>query len=169
MDYKDENSIYIALRKDIRGKIKTGAGILINNEIFRGHHGNAGLMAHLCARPSKEKCSCGNTGCLEKVIEGKMKGDISEIEDYLVLSTFNMLLLFDPARIIMNAEIFGDEEDRLIEGVQKGLQDRLIKLNIEPKIEEAQDRELTCAKGGVLYVLQNLFNNPLNLTKKLEN
>lgn len=98
-----------------------------------------------------------------------MKGDISEIEDYLVLSTFNVFLLFDPARIIMNAEIFGDEEDRFIEEVQKGLQDRLIKLNIEPKIEKAQNRELTCAKGAVLYVLQNLFNNPLNLIKKLEN
>ena len=169
MNYKDENLIYIALRKDIRGKIKIGAGILVNNEIFRGHHGNAGLIAHLCVGPSTEKCSCGNRGCLEKVIEGKMKGDVSEITDYLVLSVFNMFLFFDPGRIIINAEIFGDQEDRFIEGVQKRLQNLLIKLNIEPKIEKAQDRELTCAKGAVLYVLQNLFDNPLNLIKKLEN
>jgi hypothetical protein len=169
MDYKDENLIYVALRKDIRGKIKIGAGILINNEIFRGHHGNAGLIAHLCARPSTEKCSCGNTGCLEKVIEEKMKDDISETEDCLALSIFNMFLLFDPARIIINAEIFGDQEDCFIEGVQKKLQDRLMRLNVEPKIEKAQDRELTCAKGAVLYALQNLFSNPLNLIEKLEN
>jgi len=98
-----------------------------------------------------------------------MKGDILEITDYLVLSIFNMFLLFDPGRIIINAEIFGDKEDCFIEGVQKGLGNRLMKLNIEPKIEKAQDRELTCAKGAVLYVLQNLFNNPENLIEKLEN
>lgn len=45
----------------------TGAGILVNGQIFLSSNGNVGEMGHIQIDPLGERCHCGNFGCLETV------------------------------------------------------------------------------------------------------
>ena len=47
--------------------IGVGAGIVIDNKIYRGSHGTAGEIGHIIHANNKYRCSCGNVGCLETV------------------------------------------------------------------------------------------------------
>ena len=42
-----------------------GAGIVLDNSLFRGHNGFAGEIGHISIDMNGAKCACGNTGCLE--------------------------------------------------------------------------------------------------------
>ena len=43
-----------------------GAGVIIDNNVFRGAHGYAGEIGHVPMTPyGGPKCSCGREGCLE--------------------------------------------------------------------------------------------------------
>ncbi|MEH2919886.1 ROK family protein [Samsonia erythrinae] len=46
----------------------TGAGILVNGQIFLGKNGNVGEIGHIQIDPLGERCHCGNFGCLETVV-----------------------------------------------------------------------------------------------------
>ncbi|PWC11628.1 DNA-binding transcriptional regulator NagC [Brenneria corticis] len=46
----------------------TGAGILVNGQIFLGTNGNVGEIGHIQIDPLGERCHCGNFGCLETVV-----------------------------------------------------------------------------------------------------
>ena len=43
----------------------TGAGIIVNGNIFLGSNGNVGEIGHVQVDPLGERCYCGNFGCLE--------------------------------------------------------------------------------------------------------
>lgn len=45
----------------------TGAGIIVNGEVFLGHNRNVGEIGHIQIDPLGIKCQCGNFGCLETV------------------------------------------------------------------------------------------------------
>lgn len=45
----------------------TGAGILVNGQIFLGSNGNVGEIGHIQVDPLGERCHCGNFGCLETI------------------------------------------------------------------------------------------------------
>lgn len=45
----------------------TGAGILVNGQIFLGSNGNVGEIGHIQVEPLGERCHCGNFGCLETI------------------------------------------------------------------------------------------------------
>ena len=42
-----------------------GGAAIINNRLFRGAHGTAGLLGHVKVKTNGQRCSCGNNGCLE--------------------------------------------------------------------------------------------------------
>lgn len=46
----------------------TGAGILVNGQIFLGNNSNVGEIGHIQIDPLGERCHCGNFGCLETVV-----------------------------------------------------------------------------------------------------
>jgi predicted NBD/HSP70 family sugar kinase len=48
-----------------------GAGIIIDNRIYRGSTFNAGEIGHICVNPVGGKCTCGKTGCLELYASGR--------------------------------------------------------------------------------------------------
>lgn len=52
------NLIYISVETGI------GAGIILDNRIYRGATGNAGEFGHTTVEPSGLPCKCGNKGCL---------------------------------------------------------------------------------------------------------
>lgn len=45
----------------------TGAGIIVNGNIFLGCNGNVGEIGHIQVDPLGERCFCGNFGCLETI------------------------------------------------------------------------------------------------------
>ncbi len=45
-----------------------GAGIAVNDHIFRGYGGSAGEIGHMTVVPGGVNCSCGNQGCLENYV-----------------------------------------------------------------------------------------------------
>lgn len=45
----------------------TGAGIIINGQIFRGQRNNIGEIGHIQVDPLGARCHCGNFGCLETI------------------------------------------------------------------------------------------------------
>lgn len=55
----NKNVIFIA------ADIGIGAGILINQQLYKGALGIAGEIGHMCIDYSGPKCECGNRGCLE--------------------------------------------------------------------------------------------------------
>jgi predicted NBD/HSP70 family sugar kinase len=55
------NLIYIHLGDGI------GSGIIINNSLYRGSHGNAGELGHIKVKASGPRCDCGGVGCLEAI------------------------------------------------------------------------------------------------------
>ncbi len=55
------NLIYIHLSNGI------GSGIIINNQLYKGVHGNAGEIGHVKVKATGKKCDCGSVGCLETV------------------------------------------------------------------------------------------------------
>lgn len=42
-----------------------GGGIIINNQIYKGHTGMAGHLGHFPVSPEGIACGCGNVGCVE--------------------------------------------------------------------------------------------------------
>ncbi|CNE00673.1 putative N-acetylglucosamine regulatory protein [Yersinia nurmii] len=56
-----EDSILVRLHRG------TGAGIIVNSQIFLGSNGNVGEIGHIQIDPLGERCYCGNFGCLETV------------------------------------------------------------------------------------------------------
>ena len=68
-----------------------GLGMIINNEIFRGHNGFAGELSHIPLSDDDALCACGKRGCLEtvasmqvvaeKAIEGINSGRATSLKD----------------------------------------------------------------------------------------
>ncbi|MDI7275191.1 MAG: ROK family protein [Anaerolineae bacterium] len=47
-----------------------GGGIILDGQLWRGHHGVAGEVGHMVVRPDGPVCTCGNRGCLEALASG---------------------------------------------------------------------------------------------------
>ena len=98
--YIDNDSSLIALAEQKFGIAKSrkdvmvinlgwgiGLGMIVNDEIYRGHNGFAGEFSHIPITDSNNLCVCGKRGCLEveasmlvvvqKAIEGIKEGRIS--------------------------------------------------------------------------------------------
>lgn len=56
------NSIYA------RVSYQTGAGVLINHQLYRGAHGTVGEIGHIQVAPHGPICRCGARGCLNTVV-----------------------------------------------------------------------------------------------------
>ncbi len=47
-----------------------GGGIVINDRLYRGKHGGAGEVGHVCIDMQGRKCPCGSYGCVEMYASG---------------------------------------------------------------------------------------------------
>jgi predicted NBD/HSP70 family sugar kinase len=52
----------------VSGEIGVGAGLVVDGELYRGAHGRAGELGHLCVDPQGPPCTCGGRGCLERAV-----------------------------------------------------------------------------------------------------
>ena len=166
MDYKDKVLVYLALREGTRGDIRMGGGVLVNGEVFRGAHGNAATLRHAYI-----DFSSGKRG--EEIVEELMKIQnpsrmVSKFKDHLLVPMLNAVVLFDPDRVVINASILGEYESLFVEECEKSLKHRLQKLfDWNFRVEMARDRDMPCAKGAALCILQEIFSNPEVLLEKL--
>ncbi len=70
-----------------------GAGIIINNRIYRGTRGSAGDIGHIGVEGESVLCPCGNRGCLEMIAGGGALGKMGlEIAKNGSSSTLSELL-----------------------------------------------------------------------------
>ncbi len=47
-----------------------GSGLILENRLHRGAHGNAGEIGHVTIDPRGRSCECGRTGCAEAYLSG---------------------------------------------------------------------------------------------------
>ncbi len=53
----------------VYGRVGVGAGFVVNGQIYHGSAAGAGEIGHVTILPKGgERCSCGNTGCLETLV-----------------------------------------------------------------------------------------------------
>ncbi|HEY9403588.1 MAG TPA: ROK family protein [Pyrinomonadaceae bacterium] len=48
-----------------------GAGLILNEQLFRGRNGWAGELGHVVMLPGGPSCSCGKQGCLQMLCSGR--------------------------------------------------------------------------------------------------
>lgn len=58
---ENESLIFVLVSQGI------GAGLLLNNQIYRGMFGAAGELGHITIEPNGPECLCGRRGCLESL------------------------------------------------------------------------------------------------------
>lgn len=91
--------------------IGIGAGIVINNELYRGARGLAGEIGHMTVDVHGIKCTCGNIGCWEEYASEKaliryFKDNSAQYPDSILLSkvsteyvdNLNILQIIDAAK-----------------------------------------------------------------------
>lgn len=66
-----------------------GGGVIANGEVFRGCNGGAGEIGHTIIDVHGKKCSCGDYGCLESVVNAHIL--VQEIQKNLKLGRQSLL------------------------------------------------------------------------------
>jgi predicted NBD/HSP70 family sugar kinase len=112
-----------------------GLGIMINGELYKGHHGYAGEMGHMIVVPNGKPCNCGNKGCWEQYasesvlfkqlnkkhnqenityldVQKWMKAQdaitckqMNEFINYLSIGLNNIINLYNPETVVLNSEL----------------------------------------------------------------
>lgn len=135
-------------------KYGIGAGIILNDELYKGANGFAGEIGHLIAVPDGLRCSCGNAGCLELYASeyrilytygnGTKEEDISferfltdykaghpaaldalaEFIKFIAIGINNLITSFNPDVIILNSKLT-NQIDGLMDRVNEAIKYRM--------------------------------------------
>lgn len=142
----------------------TGAGIIVNGQIFLGSRGNVGEIGHLQLDPLGERCHCGNFGCLETVAANSA---IERRVQYLLQQGYPSLLTTFPCgtspaiKDICQAAYQGDTlAKNVIEQVGHHLGNVLaIAINLFNPQKVVIAGEITAASDLLLPAIQACINN----------
>jgi len=165
----------------INVKYGLGAGIILNNELFRGSNGFAGEVGHMIVVPDGIPCPCGNQGCLEqyaselRTLNRYVPEDIPEKEklirlttdyaeyvpeaiaimeefaDYLAIGLNNLMTAFNPSVIVINCYLLDNPD------VLKLIKSKLTyKLNGRTMVKSSTLHNKAILLGGV-HVAVNMF------------
>lgn len=158
--------VYLALRQGAYGDIRMGGAVLIDGQVYWGAHGNAVSLREAYAEVPKAKR-------LEQVLREELtaqpdlKAMRSALEEHLWLPMLNLITIFDPDRLIIQASLLGAEEEPFIRSCARRLKALLRGMFEEVEFSRAQEGEWACAQGAVLYVLHDLFSDPEHLIERL--
>lgn len=163
-----------------------GAGIMINGELHKGHHGYAGEMGHMIIVPDGELCNCGNLGCWElyasepalvSQLSRKLnKPDLTHkdvltmivnqhpiIENpmdqfikYLSIGLNNIINLYNPESLVLNSELLRLYPDA-IKKIQNNLTSSVSNYH-ELTISELGSR--ACVMGACALAIQRFLEVP---------
>lgn len=154
--------VYLALRQGAYGDIRMGGAVLLNGKIFTGAHGNAVSLREayvLLGREGQEQAQALGP-LLSHGLTRIEPGDVHErrrvLEDHLLVPMLNLITLFDPGRLVIQARMLGEEEEAFIESCARALKERLAE-RFTFQVSPAREGEWACARGATLYVLQQAF------------
>jgi Transcriptional regulator/sugar kinase len=176
--------IYVAVGQGI------GAGIMINGEVMKGSLGTAGEIGHTCINFNGLKCSCGNTGCLEKYCSSiafmnsvnstlKLNMTFEQIKEltkqgdkvclqkyiesceYLGIGIVNLINNFNPDMIILGDEMAHIEPKLMYETICKTVKDRIIpEIWANIKIGVSNIKNDSILHGAAIVAINEVFENP---------
>jgi predicted NBD/HSP70 family sugar kinase len=176
------NVIYLSIMKGV------GAGIIINNQMYRGEFFKAGEIGHVIIKPHGRTCTCGEEGCLNEYTsvdsllreyENRTSVQLTSLSQFMEKQADNdvvaceiweeyiddfvsglkiTLVTFDPKLIVIGGEI-ARYQDILISAIQEKLsQTKSNILNKSTTIVASQLMELASITGVALY-MRNAFIN----------
>ncbi|MFW5891476.1 MAG: ROK family protein [bacterium] len=167
--YKNINNfIYIMIGPEL------GSGIIIDDKIYRGNHGQAGEFGHLLVKENGPICSCGRKGCLTPVLSeyiplenaknfrnsfnnlNKNSKEYKLFCHYLSLSITNYIHLFDNQAVIFGGELGKIASEQFYLDIKNRIIDYSIKdvyKNIKILPASLNDNEVL--KGGANFCFKN--------------
>ena len=157
MGYTDRVLSYIALRKGVKNDIRMGGSTLVEGKVFHGGYGNAASLQHAYVEVTD--------------IERKSKAaeDLGRsIASSLLEPIKQMVRLFDPNRLVINARVLNSAEEAFIDQISTQLSRQLCsEFDWEIEVCCAQDQAYSCARGGAIFVLRRVFTRSDELMSKL--
>ncbi|MCC5467281.1 ROK family transcriptional regulator [Pelosinus baikalensis] len=169
-----------------------GAGIIINNELYRGSRGLAGEIGHMTVSLDGIPCSCGNTGCLEEyssekalfrymkehicveeltifnIIDNAIAGDdvsrraFEYVGKYLGIGVANLINAFNPQLVIIGNSL-PLAGDILMDELRKEAGKRCFASKyFSVKILPSQLNMHACAMGAAALVISRLYASPVS-------
>ncbi len=164
MGYQDKVMNYIALRKGVGNDIRMGGSTLLEGKVFHGGCGNASSLQHAYV----EAPTIGQLS-KEATVSAQAAEEITSLlASSLIQPIEQMVRLFDPNQLVINAKILCSAEEAFVNRIATDLNAHLGReFHWEIKVRQAQDQSFSCAKGGALFVLQKLFGRPNELVNKL--
>ncbi|GMA99798.1 ROK family transcriptional regulator [Pelosinus sp. IPA-1] len=168
-----------------------GAGIVINNEVYRGSQGLAGEIGHMTVELNGMTCSCGNHGCWEEyasekalfrymqkhtsveslsvfdLIDLATNGDDAAQEGfkyvgkYLGIGVANLINAFNP-EIVIIGNTLPLVGDILMDELRKEVELRCFASKYySVKILSSELNMHACAMGAAALVISRLYASPV--------
>ncbi len=175
-----KNLVFVSITEGI------GAGIMINDELYKGCNKRAGEFGHMTIVKDGEQCNCGKKGCWELYasekalikqydqafnttgkslkeffeltrIDEKAKKILCNYIDYLAEGIKNIILITDPGEIIIGGEISYYEDYFKERLVEKVFEENSFYTNEESKLTFSQLKENASLLGAALMTMQDIF------------
>lgn len=160
-----------------------GAGIILNNELYKGTGGYAGEIGHMIGVLNGIKCTCGNRGCIEKYASEKSilklyskKNNTSDLSfevfqnayllneklavdtmdifiKFISIAINNLITTFNPKIIIINSRFTNE-----ISGVTNKIRNNLgYKMNNDTVLKSSRLKEDSILLGGFFINRKNFL------------
>jgi len=157
--------VYLVLRQGAYGDVRMGGAVLIDGEVYLGAHGNA-----VSLREAYVKLGCADRlGRLisDGLIAAENPSEMRQVlEEHLLVPMLNLVALFDPGRLIIQARLLGEEEGEFIRECALKLKEYLGE-GFDFEVSRAKEGEWACARGAAIYVLQDIFSDDEHLIERL--
>lgn len=131
-----------------------GAGVIINNNLYKGAFGGAGEIGHQFYEQTKEVCYCNRTGCFELFLTNRELWQ-SDTDKYLsILSHLirNLKLTFDCEKILITGEY-----SEAIFNHNHILDLKLKEDYVNVELQQSSFEQIKFIKGGALLALYQVF------------
>ena len=156
---------YLTLRQGAYGDIRMGGAVLIDGRVYWGAHGNAISLREAYVKLKKSaQHKLALSAKPVVAIDSRELRDL--LQEHLWSPVLNLVTLFDPERLIIQARLLKAEEEPFLEHLTRRLKAHLgeaFRFEVLP----AQEGDWACAQGAALYVLQGLFSDSEHLIERL--
>lgn len=175
-----KNLVYVSITEGI------GAGIMINDDLYKGCNKRAGEFGHMTIVKNGEQCNCGKKGCWELYasekalikkynqefntkdkslkeffkltrIDDKAKNVLHDYIDYLAEGIKNIILITDPEEIIIGGEISDYEEYFKEVLIMKVFEENTFYTDKECKLSFSKLKTNASLLGAALMTMQEIF------------
>ena len=107
-----------------------GAGIVLDENLYKGHSSKAGEFGHFTVENNGRKCNCGNSGCLEMYCSNRAL--IKEFQEKFNLSNLSFVEMFSKG--LADTENGKDILERYTDYLAAGIRNILFLLDLDKVI-----------------------------------